>query len=213
MRPLLTFSPFLLSFALAAWALPHQPGRMPTHWGVSGQPDRWGSPAEALFLLPALLLGAALLMQVVRHTTDRGNAGLLNNATLGLGLLALLETTSLILGWDTIRTVLVGLGLLFMLLGNVMGRTQPSKFVGLRTPWVYLSRRAWHASQRRSGVWFFSLGGLLLLAGLLLPAAFLSPWVAPVALLGGVLGMVAYLTWASWHDWKTDPDPQPVQLR
>ncbi|WP_221089031.1 DUF1648 domain-containing protein [Deinococcus aquaedulcis] len=213
MRPLLSLLPFALSFALAAWALPQQPERVPVHWGVNGQPDRWGSPAEGLFLLPALLLGAALLTFLTEKAAEgRSNAGVLGNLRLGLGLLALLQTAHYALGWDALRTVLVGVGVLFLLIGNVMGRTAPSAFVGLRTPWVYLSRRAWHASQRRSGVWFAAFGGLLVLSGLLVPAAWLMPWVMPVGMVGGVLVLVAYLTWASWHDWKTDPDPQPIRL-
>lgn len=213
MRPWLTLIPFPLAFAVAAWSLPHQPDRLPTHWGLDGQPDAWGSAATALFQLPALLLPAALLLiGLGQMSSQRRNAPLLNVAALGMGLLALTQTAALALGWDTNRALLTGLGLLFTLLGNVMGRAQPSAFVGLRTPWVYLSRRAWHASQRRSGAWFVGLGLSLLLSGAVVPAAQLVPWVAPMGLLVGVTLMVAFLIYASYRDWKTDPDPQPVQL-
>lgn len=213
MRPWLSLTPFALAFALAAWALPHQPARLPTHWGPDGQPDAWGSAAQALFLLPGLLLPAALLVLFVGQRTAQGrNAAGTGTVSVGLGLLALIQTAALAFGWETNRALLASLGLLFALIGNVMGRARPSAFVGLRTPWVYLSRRAWHASQRRSGVWFVGLGVSLLLAALLVPTPWLNPWVAPYALLAGMVVMLAALTYGSYRDWKTDPDPQPVQL-
>ncbi|GGN46202.1 DUF1648 domain-containing protein [Deinococcus daejeonensis] len=213
MRPWLALLPFPLTFALAAWSLPQQPARLPTHWGVDGQPDAWGSAAQALFQLPILMLPAALLLLYLGQVpSQRRNAPLLQLVALGLGLLALTQTAALAFEWNTIRALLVGLGLLFTLIGNVMGRAHPSAFVGLRTPWVYLSRRAWHASQRRSGVWFVGLGMGLLLAALLAPTAWLTPWVAPYALLAAVALMLGVLTYASYRDWKTDPEPQPVQL-
>lgn len=213
MRPWLALLPFPLTFALAAWTLPQQPARLPIHWGLNGQPDDWASAATALFLLPSLLLAAALLLVLLtRVPAQRPNAPILYVITLGLGLMALTQTAALAFAWDSNRALLVGLGLLFTLIGNVMGRAHPSAFVGLRTPWVYLSRRAWHASQRRSGVWFVGLGVGLLLAALLVPTAWLTPWVAPYALLAAVALMLGVLTYASYRDWKTDPEPQPVQL-
>ena len=38
----------------------------------------------------------------------------------------------------------------------------------------------------------------------------LFPWVAPVGLLIGVVGVLAWLTYASYRDWKEDPSPEPV---
>ena len=51
--------PLAVSVALGVWAFPRQPDRVPVHWGADGQPDRWGSPAEGLFALPAMLLVAS----------------------------------------------------------------------------------------------------------------------------------------------------------
>ena len=112
--------------------------------------------------------------------------------------------------WEMGRAVLIGVGLLLALQGNVMGRAQPSVFVGLRTPWVFLSRRAWFASQRRSALWLTSLGVLLMITAGLSPLRVLFPWVAPTGLLIGVIGVVVWLTYASYRNWKEDPSPEPV---
>ena len=38
------------------------PARVPVHWNLQGQADRWGSPLEAALLLPALAAGVYLLI-------------------------------------------------------------------------------------------------------------------------------------------------------
>ncbi|GGM09148.1 DUF1648 domain-containing protein [Deinococcus aerophilus] len=206
-----TILSFVLTGAIAALTYPRLPARVPVHWGVDGLPDRYGTPFEALFLLPLVLLGAAALLWLVQRSgPDRANAPVLRTARLGLGLLALLATLSRALDWETVRAVLIGVGLLFTLLGNVMGRAQPSVFVGLRTPWVFRSRRAWFASQRRSAVWLTGLGVVLAGVSAAAPLDWLFPWVVPVGLLTALVGMGAWLTYASYLDWKRDPSPEPA---
>lgn len=63
----------LIGLGILAWvtvdvlAGPHRlPGRIPTHFGLSGQPDAWGTPWLLLFLpIAACLL--YLLMTLVAH--------------------------------------------------------------------------------------------------------------------------------------------------
>ena len=55
-------------------------------------------------------------------------------------------------------------------------------------------------------------GLLLLLPGLLLPRDLLVPVFYPVGLTAGALLLVCGLTYASYLDYKRDPDPYPVDL-
>ncbi len=203
---------FLASGGVAALTSPRLPQSVPVHWGIDGTPDRFGSPFEALWLPLLIFLGVTALLWVIERFSpaDRANASVLRTARLGLGVLALLLTLAQALNWEMGRAALIGTGLLLALLGNVLGRAQPSVFVGLRTPWVFLSRRAWFASQRRTALWLTSLGVVLMAAAVLFPLGVLVPWVVPVGLLIVVFGMVAWLTYASYRDWKQDPSPEPV---
>ena len=135
---------FVGSGVVAALIFPRLPESVPVHWGIDGAPDRFGSRFEALFLPTLLCLGtAALLWAIGRFSPlDRANAPVLRTARLGLGAMALLLTLAQALDWEMGRAALISTGLLLALLGNVLGRAQPSVFVGLRTPWVFLSRRA-----------------------------------------------------------------------
>jgi hypothetical protein len=53
----------LALFAGSAWAYPRLPERIPMHFGLSGQPDRWETRSlVSWFLLPAVAAGLALAL-------------------------------------------------------------------------------------------------------------------------------------------------------
>jgi uncharacterized membrane protein len=56
----------LALFAGSAWAYPRLPARIPIHFGVSGQPDRWAARSVASwFMLPAIAAALAVLLHAV----------------------------------------------------------------------------------------------------------------------------------------------------
>jgi uncharacterized membrane protein len=165
--------------------------------------------------MPLLMTGTIALLLAVEHFSapDRRNATVLRTARLSLAVLAALILAAQAFGWPMTRTVLVGTGVLFALLGNVLGKAQPSAFVGLRTPWTLSSRRAWHLSHRRGALWMTVYGLVLTLVGLTVPLDLVIPWVAPIGVLVGMAVMLGWLTYASYLDWRADPDPQPALRR
>ena len=50
--------------------------------------------------------------------------------------------------------------MLFILLGNYMGKIRQNFFVGMRTPWTLSDPEVWNKSQRFAG-WMFVIGGLI----------------------------------------------------
>lgn len=48
--------PLIASWGYAAWLYSVLPASVPVHWGLNGQIDRYGSRAEAAFLLPGIML-------------------------------------------------------------------------------------------------------------------------------------------------------------
>jgi uncharacterized membrane protein len=102
------------------------------------------------------------------------------------------------LGWDLgVSFLYLVLGLLFAALGNVLPKSRPGFFVGIRTPWTITSTDNWIATHR--------LGGkLMVLAGLIVVLAALVPLadttrlaILLVALLGAALVPIvySYLLW------------------
>jgi len=207
-----TFVLYALALVLAVWTYPRLPESVPVHWGPDGQPDRYGSRFEALFLMPLLLLpGIAITYAVEAFSPrDRSNAAVLRVARFGLAGLVALNAAAQAFDWPMSRSIIIGIGVLFTLLGNVMAKAQPSAFVGLRTPWTMSSRKAWYAGQRRSAVWFVAFGLLLTVSAIVLPEDRLFPWVVPYGLMGGLVLKLFWLTYASYLDWRRDPNPEPV---
>ena len=56
---------WLFTAASSAVAAPWLPARVPVHWGLDGQPDRWGSRWELLLLGPGMLLLVMALLRAV----------------------------------------------------------------------------------------------------------------------------------------------------
>lgn len=61
---------------------------------------------------------------------------------------------------DTGRMVMLGVSLLFMLMGNVMGRLKHNYFVGVKTPWTLANEEVWTKTHRLAAK-LWTAGGLI----------------------------------------------------
>lgn len=204
-----------LVMAVAGWLGTDADTRIPVHWGIDGQPDRWGGRLEAFFLLPAIMIGVSLAFAILPAIDPRGrnlarSRVVLNTAWSGtLALLLVLEAAMLAfgLGWvdaDGTRFMpglsLTAVGILFILLGNVLGKARPNWFVGIRTPWTLSSDLAWDKTHRLVGR-LMVLAGLILLAGVWFLPARLQFGLALIAGLAPAVIGTAYSYWV----WRNDP--------
>lgn len=139
---------------------------LPIHWGIDGAADRYMPRDGALLLLPTIALAVvALLLVVMRFSSEqrrqaaRYAIGVTISALLALFLAIQIATVMIGTGAavDMVRIVVLGVGLLFVVLGNIMPKTQPNWVAGIRLPWTVADARNWQATHR--------LGGLLMMAG------------------------------------------------
>jgi len=196
---------WLVTVGASAAALPRLPATVPVHWGLDGQPDRWGSRWELLLLGPGLLLlvgGLAWAMDrkdPIKNPEDNDGPRL-QVLGLAMALLAFLHVVVLahvggLLG-DLLQSLGLGLAFFWMLMGNVMGRVRPNATTGIRTPWTFKSPEIWRRTHRLAGRLMFFAGLLGALGGLVLPGPALL-----VTLLGLVListlgpAVYSYLLW------------------
>jgi uncharacterized membrane protein len=195
---LIGFLILLATLAATAILYPSLPARVPTHWNAQGQIDGYSPKWSLLVFGPgilAILLGifAALpWLSPRRFTVDTFRSTYLYIMVLTLALFAYFQALLL---WaahaghvDISKAIWGGICLLFVLLGNVMGKVRRNFYIGIRTPWTLANEQVWNATHRFAGRTFVAgaLGSLVLsLAG----ASF---WLPLTALLTGALAPVVY---------------------
>ena len=81
--------------------------------------------------------------------------------------------------FGSIRMVPIGIGILFILLGNLMGKTTRNFFIGIRTPWTLASEEVWLRTHRLGGKVMVATGALIVIAALAgAPTKWLLPTIA-----------------------------------
>ena len=159
----------LLTFLLVALAWPHLPEKVPTHWGLNGQVDGYSAPS-ALWILCAINLPLAAALQFLpRLDPTKENYEKFQSRYDFVGplvpllLLACIAITLSESLWpgriNVARTVGLMVGVLFIVLGNLMGKVKTNWFMGFRTPWALSDPDVWNKTQRLGG-WVLFLAGL-----------------------------------------------------
>ena len=164
--------------------------RLPIHWDLSGQPDGWAGKWEGLLMPAAITGGMSLLFWFLPALEPRARNFARSQglylwgwaALLLLGVAIQLVVLSVALDWGLpANHVIVGaLALMFVLIGNQLGKSRSMYMVGLRTPWTLASEEVWIKTHRLAGK-------LMVLAGLVAIVAALLP--LPSGLLATVLGV------------------------
>lgn len=165
---------------LAAWAFPRLPEQVPSHWDASGEVDGW-SGRWIVLLNPAIALFTWLLMPLLRRIDPRTENYAQFEPTFNLivnvivAFLAVVQVLMIgaALGWPIPAVdvmMMIGLGIMLLVLGNYLPRVRSNWWMGIRTPWTLSSERVWRSTHRLAGRTFVA-GGLLLLAGTLLPVS------------------------------------------
>jgi uncharacterized membrane protein len=197
----------MAGFAFYAANLLPAGAQLPTHWGASGQPDRFADALPALLMMPGIMLLISLVFTAVPYLDPlqdklEGSQSLLR--TVWIGMLALLPVIELFnaapaFGWPMPNSVrLISVGLLLMVIGNALPKSRPGFFVGIRTPWTITDTDNWIATHR--------LGGkLMMLAGLIIALSAVLPLdrqfrvaVFFASIAGMVLPPLIY-SWWFWH--------------
>src|SRR2546425_11610673 len=93
------------------------------------------------------------------------------------------------------RLMPLGIGLLFVFLGNFLTRVEPNWFVGIRTPWTLSSDTVWRKTHRTGG-WLMVLGGFVIAASVFLPqGAFLPLLIAAILIMAVIPIVQSYILW------------------
>ena len=140
-------------------------------------------------MLPLTMAGIWIVLAVLPRISPKGYRlesfqsiyGLIQlalmTALLVTSIVALLAATNRHVTINTITPIVIGL--LFIILGNYMGKLRKNFFIGIRTPWTLASDEVW-VRIHRLGSWLFVAGGLaIVITGVLAPSAYM-----PIIMIG-----------------------------
>ncbi|HEY1173959.1 MAG TPA: SdpI family protein [Verrucomicrobiae bacterium] len=174
-------------FCAAALLWDKLPEKVPSHWNAAGQIDAYSGKTFGILLLPITNAAVALLMAVVpfidpklkQQSTEAQASSRQTIRTIRLALTSFFSCFSLLIlavafGWFRNGTafahyIYIGLGMLFIVLGNFMTKLKPNRFVGIRTPWTLASPEVWAKTHRLGGPVMVASGFIMLVMLLVVP--------------------------------------------
>lgn len=169
-----------LLYLAAVWG--HLPPKVPMHYNMYGQPDRWGEKYE-LIIAAALLSGlgfGAFLLMINIHKIDPKKAGAYGKRTMlriGVASAVLISSINFLIiqaatssKLFSVKNLFAVLGLFFAFMGNEMCRLKPNYFVGLRTPWALHNDENWRKTHMIGGKLWYAGGIIIFIGSILLPA-------------------------------------------
>jgi uncharacterized membrane protein len=195
----------LATLVFGAVVFDRLPAQVATHFNAQGEPDGYSSRAFAVWGLAALPFGLLLLFNgLPRVMPRRENFGRFEDTywfivNMVIAFICAFNVVILgnALGWGISipTTVLLGMGALFIILGNLLPRTRSNWFMGIRTPWTLDSERVWRETHRLGGRTFMA-GGLVTVFAAFMPPA-IQPWIAMGALIvaGFIPVVYSYIAW------------------
>ena len=194
-----------LAVVVSIWAYPQLPPTIATHWNVGGTADGFSSRATAVVIMPLVIIGLTGLFNVLPKLDPRGanyakfidTYWLIANAVMLFILIGhgMIIATGLGYPVKVDRFMPIGIGLLFIVLGNYLTRVEPNWFVGIRTPWTLSSDTVWRKTHRTGG-WLMVVGGFVLAASVFLPqGAFLPLLIAAILFVAVIPVAQSYILW------------------
>lgn len=206
--PLLTI---VFAWALGFYFYAHFPDRVVTHWNFAGEPNGYSGKAMGAFLIPGLLTGMYVLFLALPFLDPKRNryeafAGVYQ--IFKTAIIAALFAVFLVTGLNNLgapvninTTVPIIVGILFIVLGNFMGKVKQNWFVGVRLPWTLSSENVWNKTNRFGG-WSMMAMGIIFLFTPLFPKS-----IAMFLFLGAVVlmtvGTTVYSYWLYRKEQKT----------
>ena len=188
------------------------PEQVASHWNAQGEADGYSSALSGVLLLPAIMIGTALLMMFIpaidpmkeNIVAFREDYNSMIVAMAGFMLYLHILTLLFNLGVEFKMNSLLapGFGGLFFLIGNMIGKARRNFFIGVRTPWTLSSDRVWQRTHERAAVGYQAAGALTLIS-------ILIPRWAIVFMIGPVLAVSIHTVVYSYFEFQREKAGKP----
>lgn len=162
-----------INLLTAAVAYPFLPDQIPMHWDFSGTVSY--DDKYQIFLMCGMAVLFAFFLDVLPKIDPRkknyqkferyydGFCVFMQIFLMVMNYIILIE--SFRPGTLSVPVIIMlGIGILFVFVGNMMPKLKSNFYMGIKTPWALSSEEVWRKTHRLGGKCFF-LAGLLLIAG------------------------------------------------
>ncbi len=150
---------------------PTLPDKVPTHFGLNGEPDSYSGRfgfmlltiglSVALYVLLTFILRIDPFWKKIQHRYDAFMM-LRNLILLFFALIFFLSIHAARIGRFEPWWLGLGFGLLFIAMGNYLPRLPRNFFFGMRSPWTLASEEVWKRTHMVSG-WLFVAAGIIMI--------------------------------------------------
>ncbi len=167
----------LLPFAYLMYIWNTLPARVPMHWNIKGEIDRYGSKMELFFLILLMPVFIYLILWFAPKIDPKKKIDQMGIKYDRIRLLMLIFIS--VINFYVIYSVqhrsignpnfiLLLVGMLYAVLGNYFKTIKSNYFVGIRTPWTLENEQVWKETHRLGGILWFVGGLSIVVASLVL---------------------------------------------
>jgi len=166
----------LMSIIATAFIYSSLPEKIPSHWNIRGEIDSYNNKSFVWFtsLLP---LGIYLLMIYIPEIDPRRESYKKHKKAYKI-LMNILVLFFIVIHWITIfsalghqisvaRIIPIGVGILFIVIGNYMGQIRPNYTFGIKIPWTLADETVWRKTHRVGSFAFILSGLIFIIAGII----------------------------------------------
>ena len=147
------------------------PDTIATHWGISGEADGYSSKAVAVFGFPLLLLvvhWACVFATKIDPKHKDINPKMFSLVLWICPAISIVMNTMvylIALGKEIkfVSGVIIFMGLLFVIIGNLLPKCKQSYTMGIKLPWTLDNEENWNKTHRMAGV-LWVIGGIVIIA-------------------------------------------------
>lgn len=167
----------LIPFLYLAYVWNSLPEKVPLHWNIDGEIDRYGDKSE-LILIPVLLplLIYVLFTIIPRIDPKRKIKNMGNKYTILKTIMTLfMSVLSMIIIYIALNQTIYNpnyivllIGILYAILGNYFKTLRANYFIGIKTPWTLENEIVWKETHKLAGKLWFAGGLIIVLTSMLL---------------------------------------------
>ena len=203
----LILAALMAAFAFYAAAQVPPGTELPVHWNAAGEVNGTLPALKALLFPVGAVVGCTVLFSLIPRLEPlqerlEGSADVLRTTWMGLLFIMVMIQAAIAAPAFGVKTPValpvLAVGLFFIMIGNVLPKSRPGFFVGIRTPWAILDTDNWIATHRLGGKLMMLAGAAITLSALL-PL----PRDARIAMMGGSVAIAVIppfvYSWWLWH--------------